>query len=245
MVERSPLVSFALIVAPTLCLTALRIILPVFDDVLSTDLISKIIVYSFSLFIGILMFLKYRTIEDHEYHRSKAISKLSKTYKLDNKGLWEDSDSIIRDLELKAQSNLRGKASVKSDQLMKGSIGNINKEMHEDIAQNEVEINLSSKINSSEQINNENISKDSKSIFSKINEKFNKIIENAALNEVNKNKRVIKSQSYPDIETSETISDKWNTPTSKKERKVIACNYCHSLNDEDVNYCVSCGNYLS
>ena len=88
-------------------------------------------------------------------------------------------------------------------------------------------------------------SKDSKSIFSKINEKFNKIIENAALNEVNKNKRVIKSQSYPDIETSETISDKWNTPTSKKERKVIACNYCHSLNDEDVNYCVSCGNYLS
>jgi len=246
MAERSPLVSLALVVAPTLCLTALRIILPVFDDVLSTDLISKIIVYSISLFLGLLMFLKYRTIEDHEYHRSKAISKLSKSYKLDNKGLWEDSDSIMRDLELKAQINLKGKASVKTDQLLKGNIGNINNEMNEEISSDEVEIKLPSKIIPSEQNIKENISKvPKKSIFFKINEKLNKIIENAALNKVDKNKKFIKSPSYYDTENPKTISEKWNAPAPKIKSKVISCNYCHSLNNEDVNYCISCGNYLS
>ena len=91
------------------CLTALRTILPALDGVLSDDTLSKLLMYGFSFFLGFLMVLKYNIIEDHEYHRSKAIRKLSKSYKLEDKGLWEDSDSIIRNLELKAKGNIKGK----------------------------------------------------------------------------------------------------------------------------------------
>ena len=118
--------------------------------------------------------------------------------------------------------------------------------MNEEISSDEAEIKFSSKIITSEQNIKENISKvPKKSIFSKINEKLNIMIENAALNKVDKNKKFIKSPSYSDTENPKTISEKWNAPVPKIKSKVISCNYCHSLNNEDVNYCISCGNYLS
>ena len=133
------------------------------------------------------MFLKYRVVEDHEYHRSKAIRKLSKSYKLDNKGLWEDSDSIIRDLELKAKSNLRGKTALKSEQLMKGSIGNINMERIEDSVSNipgtDPEV-ISDEVNDGDEEKNKKLS-----MTSRLKRRLDKIIDNAALREIRKSKK--------------------------------------------------------
>ena len=242
MAERSPLVSLALISAPLFCLTALRASLPALDSVLSDDILSKSIAYGCSIFLGIIMFLKYRVVEDHEYHRSKAIRKLSKSYKLDNKGLWEDSDSIIRDLELKAKSNLRGKTALKSEQLMKGSIGNINMERIEDSVSN---IPGTDPEAISDQVNDGDEEKIKKlSMTSRLKRRLDKIIDNAALREIRKSKKDTKPRAYPEVNNS-AIDNKWNISSPKKSTKVVTCNSCHSLNEGDTNYCGACGNYLS
>ncbi|MFL2957190.1 MAG: hypothetical protein ACJZ4Z_00140 [Candidatus Thalassarchaeaceae archaeon] len=242
MAERSPLMSFALLSAPIFCLTALRTILPALDGVLSDDTLSKLLAYGFSLFLGFLMVLKYNIIEDHEYHRSKAIRKLSSSYKLEDKGLWEDSDSIIRDLELKAKGNFKGKNALKSEKLMKGQIGNINNEKSDDNSLNDIERNL--EILSDKEIIEEKDYESIKTpIFSKFKSILDKIIDNAALKEMDKSKKNVKPKSYPELDISS--DDKWNASGLKRINKVVTCNSCHSLNDGETNYCGACGNYLS
>ncbi|MBK63997.1 MAG: hypothetical protein CMB47_00535 [Euryarchaeota archaeon] len=242
MAERSSLMSLALLLAPIFCLTALRTILPALDGVLSDDTLSKLFAYGFSLFVGFLMVLKYNIIEDHEYHRSKAIRKLSNSYKLEDKGLWEDSDSTIRELELKAKSNFKGKNALKSEKLMKGQIGNINNEKYDDNSLNYFEKNL--EILPDKEIFEENDHGDTKTtLFSKFKSILDKVIDNAALREIDKSKNNIKPKLYsePDI----ALDDKWNTSGLKRINKVVTCNSCHSLNDGETNYCGACGNYLS
>ena len=129
MAKRSAYVSIGIAIFPVLCLTALRAILPTVDDVLSKDLFSQVISYSFVLILGLFMLSKYRVIKDHEYHRSKAIRKLSKSYKLDDKGLWENSDEILNKLEIKAKSNFN---DDKFNSAMKGFVGSLNKERNEE-----------------------------------------------------------------------------------------------------------------
>ena len=242
MAERPPLISVALLSAPIFCLTALRTILPALDGVLSDDTLSKLLAYGFSLFLVFLMVLKYNVIEDHEYHRSKAIRKLSSSYKLDDKGLWEDSDSIIRDLELKAKSNFKGKNAFKSEKLMKGKIGNINNERIDDNSLNDFETNLEI-MPDKENIEEKDYENIKTSIFSKFKSRLDRIIDNAALKEMDKSKKNFKSKSYSELDIPS--DDKWNTSGLKKINKVVTCNSCHSLNDGETNYCGTCGNYLS
>jgi len=242
MAERSPLISLALLLAPILCLTALRTVLPTLDGVISDDILSKLLVYGFSLFLGLFMVLKYNIIQDHEYHRSKAIRKLSKSYKLENKGLWEDSDSIIRELELKAKGNFKGKNALKSKNLMKGQIGNINNEKSEDNYLDDFETELE-KMSYEENIEEKDYEGIKTSIFSKFKSKLDKIIDNAAVKEMEKSKKNFNPNSYSELDIPS--DDKWNTSGSKKINKVVTCNYCHSLNDGETNYCDTCGNYLS
>ena len=96
MEERSTLISVALTIFPLMCLIALRIILPTFDEVLSNDLKSELIAYLFVLLLGLLVVSRYRVIEDHEYHRSKAIRKLSKSYKLEDRGFQKSIVEQVR-----------------------------------------------------------------------------------------------------------------------------------------------------
>jgi hypothetical protein len=242
MAERSPLMSLALLSAPILCLTALRTILPALDGVLSNDILSKLLAYGFSLFLGFLMVLKYNVIQDHEYHRSKAIRNLSNSYKLDDKGLWEDSDSIMRDLELKAKGNIKGKNALKSEKLMKGQIGNINNEKSDDNTLKNFEKNLEI-MSDKEIVEGKDHESIKISIFSKFKSRLDKIIDNAALKEMDKSKKNIKPKSYTEFDISS--DEKWNTSGLQRINKVVTCNSCHSLNDGETNYCGTCGNYLS
>ena len=80
MSERSPLLGAALLLAPTLCLVAIRFALAALEEVLSEDPVLLYSLHGTALLVGLIMFLRFRKVEDHEYHRSQAIRKLSRTY---------------------------------------------------------------------------------------------------------------------------------------------------------------------
>jgi len=237
MAKRSAYVSIGIAIFPVLCLTALRAILPTVDDVLSKDLFSQVISYSFVLILGLFMLSKYRVIKDHEYHRSKAIRKLSKSYKLEDKGLWENSDEILNKLEIKAKSNFNDDGF---NSAMKGFVGSLNKERNEDTMEEEV----------IELINNDNniiiiiiiiIIKNQikltslNQLYFKIKNLLNMLIEKSASKKINNNKASI-NLSQNNI--------KWDIKSTISTSKVTICVSCNSLNDMDSNYCVSCGIYL-
>ena len=98
MTERSPGIGVALFLAPSLCVVALRFGLPILDEAISNDYLVEIGIHTTAIIIGILMFLKYRVVADHEYHRSAAIKRLTKSYTQEDKGLWDKGDIAIEKL---------------------------------------------------------------------------------------------------------------------------------------------------
>ena len=128
MAQRSPLISAGLLLAPTICVVALRFGLPNIEELLKQDLIAQAIIHSIAVILGIIMYLKYRVVEDHEYHRSSAIKGLSSMYRLEDKGLWSRGDSALEKLEAQARSEPRGRAGLRFQKRMSGRISDLNKE---------------------------------------------------------------------------------------------------------------------
>ena len=77
------------------------------------------------------MFLRYRVVEDHEYHRSSAIKNLSSMYRLEDKGLWNRGDDAIDRLEAQAHNQPKGRAGLRFQQRMTGKVSDLNKEQSE------------------------------------------------------------------------------------------------------------------
>ena len=128
MAQRSPLISAGLLLAPTICVVALRFGLPNIEELLKQDLIAQAIIHTIAVILGIIMYLKYRVVEDHEYHRSSAIKGLSSMYRLEDKGLWSRGDSALEKLETQARSEPRGRAGLRFQKRMSGRISDLNKE---------------------------------------------------------------------------------------------------------------------
>ena len=128
MVQRSPMISAGLLLAPTLCVVALRFGLPNIEVLLKGDLLAQAIIHGFAIILGIIMYLRYRVVEDHEYHRSSAIKGLSNMYRLEDKGLWSRGDAALEKLEAQARTKPRGRAGIRFKQRMGGSISDLNKE---------------------------------------------------------------------------------------------------------------------
>ena len=128
MAQRSPLISAGLLLAPTICVVALRFGLPNIEELLKQDLIAQAIIHTIAVILGIIMYLKYRVVEDHEYHRSSAIKGLSSMYRLEDKGLWSRGDSALEKLENQARSEPRGRAGLRFQKRMSGRISDLNKE---------------------------------------------------------------------------------------------------------------------
>ena len=131
MTERSPLIGIALLFAPTLCVGALRFGLPNIETLLKEDLIAQAIIHGLAILIGIVMFLRYRVVEDHEYHRSSAIKNLSSMYRLEDKGLWNRGDDALDRLETRARNQPKGRAGLRFQQRMTGKVSDLNKEQSE------------------------------------------------------------------------------------------------------------------
>ena len=128
MAQRSPLISAGLLLAPTICVVALRFGLPNIEELLKQDLIAQAIIHTIAVILGIIMYLKYRVVEDHEYHRSSAIKRLSSMYRLEEKGLWSRGDSALEKLEAQARSEPKGRAGLRFQKRMSGRVSDLNKE---------------------------------------------------------------------------------------------------------------------
>jgi len=131
MTERSPLMGVALLAAPTVGVIAIRMGIPTLEDVLKEDMMAQAAIHGIALIIGIIMYFRYRVVEDHEYHRSSAIKGLQKMYKMEDKGLWEKGDFALEVLESKAHESPKGKAALIRQRRMAGRISDINKENDE------------------------------------------------------------------------------------------------------------------
>ena len=128
MVQRSPLISTGLLLAPTICVVALRFGLPNIEELLKQDLFAQVTIHTIAIILGIIMYFRYRVVEDHEYHRSSAIKGLSSMYRLEDKGLWSRGDAALDKLESQASGEPRGRAGLRFQKRMRGRISDLNKE---------------------------------------------------------------------------------------------------------------------
>ncbi|MBV43330.1 MAG: hypothetical protein CMA54_00910 [Euryarchaeota archaeon] len=250
MVQRSAAMSFALVASPNLCLVAIRLGIPTFSEALSNDLIAELGLHIFALLIGVAMVSGYRFVEDHEYHRSKAIDGLSKTYRHEDKALWEEGDVAIQRLEAKAFADFKGKRAVLAREKMKSNIGVLNKEAKEVEAPQHEDGGYSIRIDGIEQsLEPPSEIADSKPPLARISEFWGRTVDRAA------SKRVATSSSKENTtqpaaailsKTKPDFNPQWDVPEEVLEQKPpVNCNDCGSFNNPGINYCTSCGSYIS
>ena len=102
MAQRSQMLGGALLLAPTMCVVALRYGSDALEEVISQDTTLRYSIHAAALLVGVVMFMRFRKVEDHEFHRSRAIRKLSKTYSSEDRGLWDKGEAAIERMEAKA-----------------------------------------------------------------------------------------------------------------------------------------------
>ena len=252
MSERSPAISLGLLFAPTLCIVAIRFGLPALEEVISQDYLLEISIHALALSLGALMLYRYLRVEDHEFHRSRAIRRLSKTYKSEDRGLWEEkSDRALQKLEIKANSSNR-RISTKVTKRMTGKVGSLNTEMDESEVDDEYEAEV--RVSGLQTIIDEEniVPKDEQKKRISISNIINSSLDRSARRRLLKMKRKEEKKRIKDLQKTKKRASKnklsgspWDdTPSSSNTRKVSKCNHCGAMNDSVSQYCVSCGNYL-
>jgi len=131
MTERSPFMSTALLVAPTVGVIAIRMGIPALEDVIKEDLVVLASIHLVALIIGFIMFRRYRLVEDHEFHRSSAIKAQRKMYQMEDKGLWDKGRESLERLESESRIQPKGRAALKKKILLSGKISQLNTEQEE------------------------------------------------------------------------------------------------------------------
>ena len=251
MAERSSTISGALLLVPTLCIVALRFGLTRINEVISNDIIIEFSIHLIAIFVGLVMFSRYRVIEDHEYHRSATIKRLRKSYSQEDKGLWDKSEIAIKKLEEQSSEQLKGRKGALIQAKMSGNIGSLNAESFEKEVDTDDEIevvthhrNIGTIID--EVIIEKNNVEASKSFLTKKLEKsalkrLEKKRLRAAKKEIKKsnNKSKVKGYNQNDENQWDVSSKTQLTPT------VASCKECGTLNNSNNPYCTSCGTYLS
>ena len=236
--DRSPVLAVALLLAPNLCLVALRLSSAALEEILSEDTFLMYSMHGVALAIGLIMFLRFRKVEDHEYHRSQAIRKLSRTYSREDKGLWEKGDSAIEKLETRAKVPKKGRSALRVKALEKGKIGSLNQERKEEEIPDED--NPEPRNQGISTIVDEQavtkpkgpgmISRFSSWVRGSIDESAKRRMERKAANTPKK---------------SNKSSEMWASPTdSSLARSVSSCPSCGALNNSGTAYCTSCGDLM-
>ena len=88
MAGRSFPIMFGLLLTPTIVLLVVRMSLPVVDSILVSDRNTLIGIHAFAILIGLILAGRSTKNKDHEFLRSGAIDRLSRTYELEDGGLW-------------------------------------------------------------------------------------------------------------------------------------------------------------
>lgn len=246
MTQRSGLVSFALVVIPNILLVAFRILSPELNEALSNDNSGQIAVHSAAIFIGLIMAFRYSAVHDHEYRRSKAISALSKTYKLEDRGLWEKGEVAIQKLEARAYSDFKGRKASASRQRMQGNIGQINRESAELEQSMEGHSKYSISVDGIEQkMEKTEVPKQPKrTLLARLSGFFVNSIERTAIRRAERRKKeeISKIESYSSSEQDD--GSRWVIPKGT-QKKTRLCEHCSTYNEAESNYCSSCGSSIN
>jgi hypothetical protein len=253
MSERSTAMGVALLLAPNLCVVSIRFGLPVLNDIISEDPVLELGIHSAATILGLLMFLRYRRVEDHEYHRSKIIRGLSKTYKSEDRGLWGDkSDRALEKLEANS-SNISTKSSRKSRDRMSGTVGSINTEMSETEVGEEFEADV--RVSGIQTIvDEEKVREESSKNRTSILSFFGSIMDSSARRRLEREKakaerkkaKAERKKAKAERKKESMPGNEWDAPaTSSMARSVVSCKNCGNLNNSSVQYCSSCGDFLA
>ncbi len=242
--------SFALVASPSVCLLAIRLGIPTFSEALSNDLVAELGLHLFAILIGVVMVNRYRFVEDHEYHRSKAIERLTKTYRNEDKGLWEKGDAAIQRLEAKAYADFKGKRAVLAREKMRSNIGVLNKEAKEVEAPQHEDGRYSIRIDGVEQHVDPPPEIDNRRpLLTRIAELIGQTVDRTASKRLATSSPVEKATKPVFAVPSKTTPDfdpKWDVPEEVREKEPpVHCNDCGSFNRPGVNYCSSCGSFIS
>lgn len=251
MADRSSSVSLALLLLPSLLLISFRLVSLEFNEVLSNDLVTEFGAHLVALALGFFAVIRYRFIADHEYHRSKAIGRLSRTYRLEDKGLWEKGDAAIETLEAKAYSEIKGRRAVIAQKRMQSNIGEMNRESSEIEQSEENQSSFSIHIDGVEQRQrNEEIDETQssrKSIPSRISEYLRNAVEKTAIRraQISKERATIPRPSTEEEKMLPSIGSQWVVPdASSSALSPKMCHECGIFNDPIANYCSTCGSLI-
>ena len=244
--QRSGLVSLALVLIPNIVLFSFRILSPELHEALSNDDFGQTVAHSLALLIGLIMAYRYSVVYDHEFRRSKAISSLSKTYKLEDRGLWEKGEVAIQKLEARAYSDFKGRKATASRRRMQGSIGEINRESPELDQKIGEHSGFNVAVDGVEQKNAivQEPLQDKPNLISRFSKLFSSSIERTATrrNERRKKEELQKSESFPPFE--EDANSRWAIPQGT-QMKTRLCTSCSTYNAAESNYCSSCGSLIA
>ena len=246
MAQRSPMLGAALLLAPTMCVIALRYGLPAIDELLSEDNTMMYSVHVAALLIGVVMFMRYRKVEDHEYHRSKAIRKLSRTYSKEDRGLWEKGEAAIERLEAKASEPRTGRAALETQALKSGTVGALNTERsEEEIPEDDPEPQAMTQVTGMSTMVDEQAIAEPKALgfLSRMSNSINSRMDASAQRRLEKRSAKAAAKKAPEKGDSDS---QWAAPSeSSLARSVVSCPSCGALNNSGAPYCTSCGDFLS
>jgi len=246
MAQRSPMLGVALLLAPTMCVIALRYGLPAIDELLSEDDTMMYSVHAAALLIGVVMFMRYRKVEDHEYHRSKAIRKLSRTYSKEDRGLWEKGEAAIERLEAKASEPRTGRAALETQALKSGTVGALNTERsEEEIPEDDPEPQAMTQVTGMSTMVDEQAIAEPKALgfLSRMSNSINSRMDASAQRRLEKRSAKAAAKKAPEKGDSDS---QWAAPSeSSLARSVVSCPSCGALNNSGAPYCTSCGDFLS
>ena len=250
MAERSGTIAAALFLMPSLCVISIRYGLPTVNEVISNDIIIEIGIHSLAVLIGIFMYVKYGVVEDHEYHRSAIIKRLSKSYSQEDKGLWDKSDNAMLKLEENAKSSIKGRKGQLVQAKMSGNIGSLNVESTEIEVNDDLDIEIVTHHRGVNTIIDENILEDrivkSKKSFitRRLEKSASKRIERKKIKQ--QRKKIKSNANVAKSNNNEGQDNHWDMPISSNLTKsVVPCIECGTLNNSTNPYCTSCGTYLS
>ena len=243
MAQRSPMLGAALILAPTMCVVALRYGSNALEEIISQDATLRYSIHAAALLVGVVMFMRYRKVEDHEFHRSRAIRKLSKAYSREDRGLWEKGEAAIERMEAKASTPSTGRKALKVQALKSGTVGSLNTERSEEDIGEDAEPSQAQTTGISTMVDEEAIAEPKgPGAFSRISGAINSRLDASAERRMERRAAKVSKKAS----SKAASDDQWATPAaSSLARSVISCTACGALNSSGTPYCTSCGEFLT
>ena len=222
---------------PNIIVIAFRTLSPELDEALANDDLGEILIHLSATAIGIILAFRYSRVRDHEFRRSKAIDALSRTYKMEDKGLWEKGEVAIQRLEARAHSDFKGRNASRSRMRMQGSIGQLNREL-EELEHNEDESEYSVSVDGIEIIKERKDEQKlpERKIWDLVADFFYSLVDKSAnkraekhMQEVKK-KQSITKEGIDDFQSlSSTPGSQWVVPDGI-QKKTRFCNSCSTYN---------------